>query len=145
MPRGEVLAEQQDVGVQVAIIEEQLRYSRSRLRSDVAIEVAPASALHALGHTRPRPLRRCDDSVVTRDPYRIHVAQGRQAIEPRVCNHLRGTQHPVTTGLGVLVDSLGQARTVGVAQKRIGHLALDCRHGHLDEALARGGRQGLQR
>ena len=111
----------------------------------MAVKVAPAGALHALGNTRPRSLSRSDNSVVARDPRRIHVAQGRQAIEPRVGDHLRGTQHPVTTGLDVLVDSLGQARAVGVAQKRIGHPALDRRHGHLDEALTRGGRQGLQR
>ena len=145
VPGGEVLAEQQDVCIKVLIIEEQLRCPHSRVLSDVAIEVAPTSALHALGYTRPRSLGWGDDSVVARDPHRIHVAQGRQAVEPRVGDHLRGTQHPVTTGLSMLVDSLGQARTVGVAQKRIGHLALDRRHRHLDEALARGGRQRLQR
>ena len=111
----------------------------------MSVEVTPAGALHALGNTRPRSLSRSDDSVVARDPHRVHVAQGCQAVEPRVGDHLRGTHHPVVTGLGVLVDSLGQARTVGIVQKRIGHLALDCRHGHLDEALARGRRQGLQR
>ena len=144
MPGGKILAEQQDVGVQVAIIEEQLRYPSSHVLSDVSVEVAPASALHALWHARPRSFGRSDDSAVARDPHRVHVAQGREAVEPRVGDHLRGTQHPVTTCLGVLVDSLGQARTVGITQKRIGHLALDRRHGHLDEALARSGRQGLQ-
>ena len=51
VPGGKVLAEQQDVCVQVPIIEEQLRCPRSRVLSDVAIEVAPTGALHALGHT----------------------------------------------------------------------------------------------
>ena len=58
VPRGEVLAEQQDVCIQVSVVEQQLRYSRSRVLSDVAVEVTPAGALHALGHTRPRSLRR---------------------------------------------------------------------------------------
>ena len=145
VPGGKVLAEQQDVGVHVTIIEEQLRCPRSRVLSDVSVEVASTGALHALGNTRARSLGLSDDRVVARDPHRVHVAQGCEAVEPRVGDHLRGAQNPVTTGLGMLVDSLGQARTVGIAQKRISHLALDRRHGHLDEALARIGRQGLQR
>ena len=120
MPSGEVLAEQQDVGVQVPIIEEQLRCPRPRILSDVSAEVASTGTLHALGNARPRSLSRSDDSVVARDPHRVHVAQGRQAVEPRVGDDLRGTKHPVTTSHGMLVDSLGQARTVGIVQKRIG-------------------------
>ena len=145
MPRCKVLAEQQNVGVQVLIIEEQLRYPRSRLLSDASVEVAPASALHALWHARPRSLGWGNDSVVARETHRVHVAQGRQTIEPRVGDHLRGTHHPVAVGLGVILDSLAQSHTIGITQNTIGHLALDRRHGHLDEALARGGRQGLQR
>ena len=145
VPCGKVLTEQQNVGVQVPIIEEQLRCPHSRVLSDVSVEVAPTGALHALGNTRRRSLRRRDDSIIARDPHRVHVAQGRQTIEPRVGNHLRGALHPVSIGFGVIFDSLGEARTVGIAQKRIGHLALDRRHGHLDKALARRGRQGFQR